>query len=88
VLTGGTILGAIFVEWARNNYGVLAREHESLLGLTLVGLGFQVVFASFFLSVLRLRGRDSLEERRLPSGLPGEAEGAEVAAEPARHRVP
>ena len=88
VLTGGTILGAIFVEWARNDYGVLAREHESLLGLTLVGLGFQIVFASFFLSVLRLRGRDSLQERGVPSGLPGEAEGTEVAAEPARHRVP
>jgi glycosyltransferase involved in cell wall biosynthesis len=87
-LSGATILGAIFVEWARNDYGVLAREHESLLGLTLVGLGFQIVFASFFLSVLRLRGRDSLQERRVPSGLPGEAEGAEVAAEPARHRVP
>ena len=88
ILSGGTILGAIFVEWARSSYGVLAREHESLLGLTLVGLGFQIMFASFFLSVLRLRGRDSLEERRVSSGLPGEAKSAEVAAEPARHRVP
>jgi glycosyltransferase involved in cell wall biosynthesis len=89
ILTGGTILVAIFVEWARNDYGVLAREHESLLGLTLVGLGFQVVFASFFLSVLRLRGREPAKPALVaPSGLAGEPEGAEVPAEPARHRVP
>jgi glycosyltransferase involved in cell wall biosynthesis len=87
ILAGATLLGAIFVEWARNNYGVLAREHESLLGLTLVGLGFQTVFASFFLSVLRLRGREP-SRVPLPSGLASEPESAEVPAEPARHRVP
>jgi glycosyltransferase involved in cell wall biosynthesis len=54
ILTGTTILGAIFVAWAKNDFGMLARQHESLLGLTLIGLGVQVVFGSFFLSVLGL----------------------------------
>jgi hypothetical protein len=92
ILTGGTILAAIFVEWARSDFGVLAREHESLLALTLIGLGFQTVFASFFLSVLRLRGREpgAPEQAAVPapSGVTGEPEGADVSAEPARHRVP
>jgi hypothetical protein len=51
-------LAAIFISWARSGYGALGYEHESLLGLTLIGLGFQTMFASFFLSVLRLRGRE------------------------------
>jgi glycosyltransferase involved in cell wall biosynthesis len=59
-LAGGTLLTAIFVEWARGGFGALAREHESLLGVMLVALGVQVIFSSFFLSVLGLR-RDRLD---------------------------
>ena len=55
LLAGMGILVAIVVEWARNDFGALAREHESLLALTLVGLGVQTIFGSFFLSVLGLR---------------------------------
>jgi hypothetical protein len=55
LLAGIGILVAIVVEWARNDFGALAREHESLLALTLVGLGVQTIFGSFFLSVLGLR---------------------------------
>jgi glycosyltransferase involved in cell wall biosynthesis len=58
ILAGAGTMAAIFISWARGGYGALAYEHESLLGLTLIGLGFQTVFASFFLSVLRLRGRE------------------------------
>jgi len=58
ILAGGGTMLAIFISWARGGYGALAYEHESLLGLTLIGLGFQTMFASFFLSVLRLRGRE------------------------------
>jgi glycosyltransferase involved in cell wall biosynthesis len=63
LLCGAGILLAIFVEWARNGFGALAREHESLLGMTFVGLGVQTIFGSFFLSVLGLR-RQFLFDRR------------------------
>jgi glycosyltransferase involved in cell wall biosynthesis len=63
LLLGAGILVAIFVEWVRNDFGALAREHESLLGMTLVGLGVQIIFGSFFLSVLGLR-KDLLLDRR------------------------
>jgi glycosyltransferase involved in cell wall biosynthesis len=63
LLCGAGILLAIFVEWARNGFGALAREHESLLGMTFVGLGVQTIFGSFFLSVLGLR-KQFLFDRR------------------------
>ena len=62
-VAGGSVLGWIFFDWWSSDFGVLAREHQALFGLTLVGLGLQVMFASFFLSVLRLRGRDPIETR-------------------------
>ena len=55
VLIGGGILVAIFVEWATGGFGALGRVHEALFGMTLVGLGMQTLFGSFFLSVLGLR---------------------------------
>jgi glycosyltransferase involved in cell wall biosynthesis len=76
ILAGGGILVAIALRWARTNFGALAYEHESLLGMTLVGLGFQMVFASFFLSVLRLRGRE-----------PGWQRAAAATAEPGRRAL-
>jgi hypothetical protein len=54
-VVGSVLLAAIFVEWAQGGFGTLAREHEALLGVLLVALGVQVVFSSFFLSVLGLR---------------------------------
>ncbi len=62
LLAGGAMLVLVFAEWAGGGFGALRREHESLLGLTLVGLGVQTVFASFFLSLLGLR-KDVLAER-------------------------
>ena len=62
-LAGGGLLLAITVEWARGDFGTLEREHPALLGLTLVGLGIQVIFASFFLSVLALPKETLIEER-------------------------
>jgi glycosyltransferase involved in cell wall biosynthesis len=55
-LAGAAVLGWIFFDWWSSGFGVLAREHQALFGLTLVGLGLQTMFASFFLSVLALRG--------------------------------
>jgi glycosyltransferase involved in cell wall biosynthesis len=54
-LTGGGVLVAIFVEWASGGFRELGRVHEALFGMTLVGLGMQTLFGSFFLSVLGLR---------------------------------
>jgi hypothetical protein len=77
-LIGGGILVAIFAEWASGGFGALGRVHEALFGMTLVGLGVQTLFGSFFLSVLGLRKNLRLES---------EAErAAELESE--RERVP
>jgi glycosyltransferase involved in cell wall biosynthesis len=55
LLAGLSLLGTMFVRWATSGFGALHQEHPALLGLTLVGLGVQVLFGSFFLSVLGLR---------------------------------
>jgi glycosyltransferase involved in cell wall biosynthesis len=55
VLLRGGVLVAIFAEWASGGFRELGRVHEALFGMTLVGLGMQTLFGSFFLSVLGLR---------------------------------
>ena len=55
LLSGLALLGWMFVSWATGGFGALHQEHPALLGLTLVGLGVQILFGSFFLSVLGLR---------------------------------
>ena len=75
---GGGILVAIFAEWASGGFCALGRVHEALFGMTLVGLGVQTLFGSFFLSVLGLRKNLRLESE-------GER-AAELA--PERERVP
>jgi hypothetical protein len=60
-VAGAILLTAIFVEWANSGFGALAKEHQALLGVLLLSLGVQVIFSSFFLSVLGL-GRDRRED--------------------------
>jgi glycosyltransferase involved in cell wall biosynthesis len=55
LIAGLALLGTIFGQWASGGFGALHEEHPALLGLTLIGLGVQILFASFFLSVLGLR---------------------------------
>jgi glycosyltransferase involved in cell wall biosynthesis len=62
LLVGAVLLTAIFIEWANGGFGALAREHQALLGVLLVSLGVQIVFSSFFLSVLGLSS--NLREER------------------------
>ena len=62
LLAGFGLLLGIFVEWAGDGFGALQRQHPSLLGLTLVGLGVQTIFGSFFLSVLGLQKHLALGE--------------------------
>jgi hypothetical protein len=63
LLAGLGILGEIVGQWVANGFARLHQEHLSVLALTLIGLGVQIVFASFFLSILGLR-RELLPPRR------------------------
>jgi glycosyltransferase involved in cell wall biosynthesis len=65
-LAGSAVLGWIFFDWWSSGFGALAREHQALFGLTLIGLGLQTMFASFFLSVLALRGHPRSAEQGTP----------------------
>lgn len=54
-LTGAAVLVAIFVDWAQAGFGPLGHEYATALGFTLVALGVQIVFGSFFIGVLTMR---------------------------------
>ncbi|MFO7572278.1 MAG: glycosyltransferase family 2 protein [Gaiellaceae bacterium] len=51
-------LAAIGAEWARAGFGALGRAFETALLVTTLGLGLQVVFGAFFLSLLTMRTRE------------------------------
>jgi glycosyltransferase involved in cell wall biosynthesis len=65
-LFGFVVLAAIFAEWASGGFRDLGRVHEAVFGMTVVALGMQTLFGSFFLSVLGLRKQLLLEEDRVP----------------------
>ena len=52
---GAGILIGIFVSWVNHGFGALGHEYATALGFTLVALGVQVVFGSFFIGVLTMR---------------------------------
>jgi Glycosyl transferase family 2 len=54
-LVGVGVLIAIFVDWAQAGFGPLGHEYATALGFTLVALGVQIVFGSFFIGVLTMR---------------------------------
>jgi hypothetical protein len=54
-LAGAGVLIAIFVDWARGSFGSLGHEYATALGFTLLALGVQIVFGSFFIGVLTMR---------------------------------
>jgi glycosyltransferase involved in cell wall biosynthesis len=54
-LAGAVILGGIFVSWAGRGFGPLGHEYATALGFTLLALGVQVIFGSFFIGVLTMR---------------------------------
>jgi hypothetical protein len=51
------------VSWASAGFGPLGHEYATALGFTLLGLGIQVVFGSFFLALLTMRLADAPAER-------------------------
>jgi len=52
---GAGVLLWIFVEWAHAGFGPLRHEYATALGFTLLALGVQIVFGSFFIGVLTMR---------------------------------
>ncbi len=71
LLLGGAVLAAglaisavVAITWFDRGFGQLSEEKLAVAGLTLVVLGIQIVFGSFFLSILGLRRRDR-DERQL-----------------------
>ena len=88
LLAGGTLvllavagLAAVFAEWASHGFGSLGRVYEVALAVTILGLGIQVVFSSFFLGLLTMRSTERAEPA--PSGAPVE----ETSREPDRSTV-
>jgi hypothetical protein len=47
-------LVAVAAEWAFDGFGTLGRVYETALLATALGLGIQIVFASFFLALLSM----------------------------------
>ncbi|MEI6632735.1 MAG: glycosyltransferase family 2 protein [Chlamydiota bacterium] len=55
VLAGVAILGFILAKWIIANYGPLHEFRTALFGMTLVVIGTQTIFSSFYLSMLGVR---------------------------------
>jgi glycosyltransferase involved in cell wall biosynthesis len=53
-LIGFTVILFIFLEWFSKDFGTLYRIRESILAMTLLAVGLQTVFSSFFISLLFL----------------------------------
>jgi hypothetical protein len=65
ILAGAAILLAVFIRWARAGFAALGDEYPTALGVTLIGLGVQTIFGSFFIGLLTMRAGKQ-EEARLP----------------------
>jgi glycosyltransferase involved in cell wall biosynthesis len=61
VAAGAGVLVTVFVRWANRGFGALGDEYPTALGVTLVGLGVQTIFGSFFLGLLTMRSRRDAE---------------------------
>jgi glycosyltransferase involved in cell wall biosynthesis len=66
VLAGGGVLLAVFVRWADAGFGALGDEYPTALAVTLVGLGVQTIFGSFFIGLLTMRSGREQEAVRDP----------------------
>ena len=57
LVTGIALFALVVASWIASGFGALHEEHLSVLALTLIGLGTQILFAAFFLSILALGRR-------------------------------
>jgi glycosyltransferase involved in cell wall biosynthesis len=64
VLAGASVLFTIFTRWAHAGFGALGDEYPTALGITLVGLGVQTIFGSFFIGLLTMRSTSDQEQAR------------------------
>jgi hypothetical protein len=55
VIAGAGVLLTVFARWADAGFGPLADEYPTALAVTLIGLGVQTVFGSFFIGLLTMR---------------------------------
>ncbi len=64
MLAAGLAISAVVaITWFDRGFGELSEEKLAVAGLTLLVLGIQIVFGSFFLSILGLRRRDRDERQ-------------------------
>ena len=56
-LAGFAIHAMILIEWLKSHFGPLQRIRESILAMTLLVIGLQTCFSSFFISLLYLKRR-------------------------------
>lgn len=54
-LTGLVIVGSVFIEWFSKNFGSLYRIREAIMAMTLLVIGLQTMFSSFFINLLLLK---------------------------------
>ena len=66
LLVGAGVLVTVFVRWAHSGFGPLADEYPTALGVTLIGLGVQTIFGSFFISLMTMRAKREEAEGAQP----------------------
>ena len=66
IIVGAGALLTVFGRWAHAGFGALGDEYPTALGVTLVGLGVQTIFGSFFLGLLTMRSRREEEPAVAP----------------------
>jgi glycosyltransferase involved in cell wall biosynthesis len=54
-LAGFGVVVGVLIRWANAGFGPLGDEYPTALGVTLIGLGVQTIFGSFFLSLMTMR---------------------------------
>lgn len=58
VLLGLVITGYVVVKWIGADFGTLSEQSLLVFGMTLGVLGLQLIFTSFFMSIVGMHGRD------------------------------
>jgi glycosyltransferase involved in cell wall biosynthesis len=66
IVIGAGVLASVLVRWAQAGFGALGDEYPTALGVTLVGLGVQTIFGSFFIGLLTMRSRHEEERAVAP----------------------
>jgi len=77
---GAAIEARIVVDWVRSGYGGLMAVRQVVVGMALMVLGLQTIFASFLVSLMQV-------ERRAPIGGSGSRPGAPPADLPGRAQM-